>query len=193
VSVVLDLFHSCQPVGLCGLRPVAGAFMDENALREQLSHALDWHEAHVDWKKAVRGIPAKDQGRRPNRAAHSPWELLEHMRIATWDILEFSRDPKHKSPDWPAGYWPKQPEPPNAAAWQKSVKALDRPVDAHTGRVRANNSTRSPVDRRPQRVSSRPACPRPAAAGLLAGKMTGTPAAKSAMALTRSNRACAAP
>jgi len=52
------------------------------------------------------------------------------MRLATWDILEFSRDPKHESPDWPSGYWPKKPAPPNAAAWSKSVKALDRDLDA---------------------------------------------------------------
>ena len=103
--------------------------MDEKAIRDYLGRVLDWHEAHVDLKKAVTGIPAKDQGKRPKSAEHSPWELLEHMRLATWDILEFSRDPKHKSPDWPHGYWPKNPEPPNAAAWQKSVKALEHDLD----------------------------------------------------------------
>lgn len=99
--------------------------MDESVLREQLSRILDWGEAHVDWKKAIKGVPAKDQGKRPKGSPHSPWELLEHMRIATWDILEFSRDRKHKSPEWPSGYWPKKPAPPNAAAWQKSVQALE--------------------------------------------------------------------
>jgi len=99
--------------------------MDEEVLREYLGRALDWHEAHVHWKKTVQDIPVRDQGKRPKGAPHSPWELLEHMRIATWDILEFSRDPKHKSPDWPSGYWPEKPAPPNAAAWQKSVKALE--------------------------------------------------------------------
>lgn len=99
--------------------------MVEPALREQLSRALDWGEAHVDWKKAVKGVPAKAQGKRPKGSPHSPWELLEHMRIATWDIVEFSRNAKHKSPDWPSGYWPKKPVPPNTTAWQKSVKAID--------------------------------------------------------------------
>jgi hypothetical protein len=103
--------------------------MDEKALRDYLGDALVWHEAHVDWKQAVNGIPAKDQGTRPKGAAHSPWELLEHMRLATWDILEFSRDSKHKSPDWPAGYWPMKPAPPNATAWQKSVKALEQDIE----------------------------------------------------------------
>jgi DinB superfamily len=98
--------------------------MDEKVLRDYLGRALNWHEAHVGWKKAVQGIPARDHGKRPKGAEHSPWELLEHMRLATWDILEFSRNPKHVSPEWPAGYWPKKPAPPNPAAWQNSVKAL---------------------------------------------------------------------
>ena len=103
--------------------------MDERILREMLGRILTWGEAHVDWKKAVDGIPAKDRGKRPRGTPHSPWELLEHIRLATWDILEFSRDPRHVSPDWPAGYWPAKPAPPNAAAWQESVKALARDLD----------------------------------------------------------------
>jgi hypothetical protein len=98
---------------------------DERVLRDYLGRALSWHEAHVDWKKAVQGIPVKDLGKHPKGAEHSPWELLEHMRLATWDILEFSRDPQHVSPEWPAGYWPQRPEPPNPDAWQKSVEALE--------------------------------------------------------------------
>src|SRR5579863_105203 len=104
--------------------------MDEKVLRDYLRRSLSWHEAHIDWKKAVANIPAKCQGIRPPGADHSPWELLEHMRIATWDMLEFSRDPKHKSPDWPSGYWPEKPAPPSATAWEKSVKALERDLEA---------------------------------------------------------------
>ena len=61
--------------------------MDEKVLRDYLRRTLNWHEAHVDWMKAVAGIPEKLRGKRPKGADHSPWELLEHMRIATWDIL----------------------------------------------------------------------------------------------------------
>jgi len=111
------------------LRKTSGTHMDEKVLRDYLGRALSWHEAHVDWKKAVTGIPLKDQGKRPKGAEHSPWELLEHMRLATGDILEFSRDPKHVSPEWPAGYWPKSPAPPSAAAWQKSVKSLENDLE----------------------------------------------------------------
>jgi len=100
--------------------------MDEKALRSQLGHFLDWHEAHADFKAAFKDFPEKERGKRPPGAAHSAWELLEHMRIATHDILEFSRSAKHVSPDWPSGYWPAKPEPPSAAAWDKSVKELER-------------------------------------------------------------------
>jgi DinB superfamily len=104
--------------------------MDEKVLRDYLRRALSWHESHVDWKKAVAGIEEKKRGLRPKGADHSPWELLEHMRIATWDILEFCRDGKHASPDWPAEYWPQKPAPPSRAAWDQSVESLERDLEA---------------------------------------------------------------
>lgn len=56
--------------------------------------------------------------------------ILEHIRIAQWDILEFSRNPKHKSPKWPEGYWPKTAEPPSAEAWNESINQIDRDAKA---------------------------------------------------------------
>ncbi|MBZ5696850.1 MAG: DinB family protein [Acidobacteriia bacterium] len=103
--------------------------MDEKILRDYLRRAMDWHEAHADWKAALKDFPAKLRGTRPKGAPYSAWELLEHARIATWDILEFSRDAKHVSPDWPGGYWPKKPAPPNAAAWEKSIKSLKHDLE----------------------------------------------------------------
>src|SRR5579862_8892114 len=99
--------------------------MDEKIVREYLRKLLLWHDAHLDWKAALSGFPAEQRGLKPEGAEHSAWELLEHVRIAQWDILEFSRNPKHVSPDWPAGYWPKSPEPPNAKAWDESVKKFE--------------------------------------------------------------------
>lgn len=96
--------------------------MNEKLLRKHLVELLSGRGAHVDWKAALTGIPAKLRGVRPDGMPHSAWELLEHMRIAQWDILEFSRNPKHVSPEWPRGYWPETPEPPNAKAWAKSLK-----------------------------------------------------------------------
>ena len=103
--------------------------MDEKILRDCLRRAMDWHEAHADWKAALKDFPVKLRGTRPKGAPYSAWELLEHARIATWDILEFSRDAKHVSPDWPGGYWPKKPAPPNAAAWEKSIKSLKHDLE----------------------------------------------------------------
>jgi DinB superfamily len=99
--------------------------MDEKAVREQLRNFIDWHEAHADFKTAFKNFPVKDRGKVPPGSPHSAWQLLEHMRIATHDILEFSRNAKHVSPDWPSGYWPEEPAPPSAAAWDKGIKALE--------------------------------------------------------------------
>ncbi len=104
--------------------------MSEKRLREHLTNLLSGRGAHVDWKAAFDGIPPKLRGVRPSGMPRSLWELLEHMRIAQWDILEFSRDPKHASPDWPAGYWPESPEPPDAKAWEKSLKLFARDLAA---------------------------------------------------------------
>ena len=102
----------------------------EKLLRQQVVELLTSQHAHADFEKAVTDMPEKLRGQRPKGAAHSPWEVLEHLRIAQWDILGFSRNPKHKSPDWPEGYWPKMPVPPSAAAWDKSVKSFRNDLKA---------------------------------------------------------------
>ena len=104
--------------------------MEEEQLRKHLLELLSGRGAHADWKVSFRGIPSKLRGIRPSGFPHSLWELLEHMRIAQWDILEFSRDAEHVSPEWPAGYWPESPEPANAAAWDKSLKSFESDLEA---------------------------------------------------------------
>jgi len=104
--------------------------MDDKALRQEIVKILDKSEAHIDWKEALDGVPAKARGVRPPGSPHSLWELLEHARIAQWDILEFSRDPKHVSPDFPSGYWPESEAPPSDAAWNKSVKDFLRDMES---------------------------------------------------------------
>jgi hypothetical protein len=101
-----------------------GAAVEDKALRAQLAKLLDGAEAHADWRKAFENMPAELMGAKPEGAPHTAWQLLEHLRIAQWDILEFSRDPKHVSPQFPDGYWPPTPAPPSADAWEKSVKAF---------------------------------------------------------------------
>jgi uncharacterized damage-inducible protein DinB len=104
--------------------------VEEENLRKHLLEALSGRGAHADWKASFQGIPSKLRGVRPSEFPHSLWELLEHMRLAQWDILEFSRDAGHVSPEWPSGYWPASPEPPNATAWDKSLRAFDRDLEA---------------------------------------------------------------
>jgi hypothetical protein len=92
------------------------------ALRKHVLYLLTKGGAHATFEEAVKDLPVAARGKKPEGAAHSLWDLLEHMRIAQWDILEFSRNAKHMSPKFPKGYWPKSPEPPSAKAWDKSIK-----------------------------------------------------------------------
>lgn len=110
-------------------RPPAAAGA-EAKLREQLVALLNSGGAHATFEAAVKGIPPELRGRAPEGLPYSPWQLLEHMRIAQWDILEFSRDRTHVSPEWPAGYWPATPAPPGEAAWRRSVTAFRRDLGA---------------------------------------------------------------
>jgi DinB superfamily len=96
---------------------------NEKELRQHIVNLLIWGDAHQDFEAATKNMPLNLQGKRPKGSPHSPWELLEHLRITLWDILEFSRDAKHKSPDFPKGYWPESQEPPNEKAWDASVKS----------------------------------------------------------------------
>ncbi len=95
-----------------------------DALRKQLIETLNSGGAHADFDSAVAGFPVERAGEKPGGAPHTAWQLLEHMRIAQWDILEFSRNAKHVSPEWPAGYWPPTEAPSGKAAWRQSVRAF---------------------------------------------------------------------
>ena len=101
----------------------------DKALREHVIKLLKGGDAHAEFDDAVAKMPFELQGKTPMGAEHSPWQLLEHMRIAQWDILEFSRDPSHKSPDFPKGYWPATAAPPDEHAWAGSVKAFRHDLD----------------------------------------------------------------
>jgi hypothetical protein len=103
---------------------------NDRALRQHLLELLAGGSAHAKFDDVIKGLPPKLRGARPLKFPHSPWMLLEHLRLAQWDILEFSRNSKHVSPPWPAGYWPKMPAPPDAAAWTKSVLRFRRDLRA---------------------------------------------------------------
>jgi uncharacterized damage-inducible protein DinB len=95
--------------------------IDEKALRAQLVKLLDFEEAHVGFDRAVKGIPPRMRGKVPANCEHSLWELLEHLRIAQADILEFCRTAKYKEKKWPDDYWPASPAPRGASAWTKAI------------------------------------------------------------------------
>ena len=96
--------------------------MDNNkSLRDHLLYLLRDGGAHLNFDAAIAGLPAKLRGAKPRGVPHSPWRLLEHMRIAQWDILEFSRDAQHVSPEFPKGYWPKPDDLGTAALWQQTI------------------------------------------------------------------------
>jgi hypothetical protein len=110
------------------------------ALRKHLVELLRGGQAHLTFDDAIDGIPVALRGKRPQGAAHSPWELLEHLRIAQSDILEFSRDPKHESPEWPEGYWPRSPAPPTRNAWKQSADAFRADLEAIIALVKSPKS-----------------------------------------------------
>jgi hypothetical protein len=103
---------------------------ETDALRKHLSELLKGRNAHVDIDGALKGLPVKLRGAKAEGSPYTAWQLLEHIRIAQWDILEFSRNAKHVSPAWPDGYWPKTEAPPSTAAWNKSVKQVREELTA---------------------------------------------------------------
>jgi hypothetical protein len=102
----------------------------DQQLRRNLLYLLGGGGAHAKFDDVIKNLPPKLRGAKPAKFPHSPWMLLEHLRLAQWDILEFSRNAKHVSPPWPKGYWPKVAAPPNASAWNKSVQQFRRDLKA---------------------------------------------------------------
>lgn len=103
---------------------------DQKDLRDRLVKLLRGGQAHADFESTVKGLPVDLRGKRPRGAPHSPWELLEHLRLAQFDILDFSRNPNYAERKFPEDYWPKSPAPPNAAAWAKSVRAFRQDLES---------------------------------------------------------------
>jgi hypothetical protein len=98
-------------------------------VRSSVARLLDWGDAHVDFDKVVARLSADLRGKVPAGLPYSPWQLLEHLRIAQEDILQFCIDPEYKERSWPDDYWPKAATPPSPDAWDKSVAAFRRDRD----------------------------------------------------------------
>ena len=96
----------------------------DEVLRQHLIELLDGGKAHLQYDDVVAGWPLEQRGARPEGAAHSPWEVLEHLRICQRDILDFSRDEDYEAPEWPAGCWPNVQQPPTEGAWDESIASF---------------------------------------------------------------------
>jgi hypothetical protein len=102
----------------------------DSTLREHLIYVLKGGGAHAKFEDVMGDFPAKLRGKMVSGLPYSAWMVLEHMRIAQWDILEFTRKRKHVSPDWPAGYWPARDDPPSPAAWAGSIRRFQKDLKA---------------------------------------------------------------
>lgn len=112
------------------LMPKSTSKDSDRSLRQHLLDLLKGGNAHATFDDAIKNLPPDHRGEKPANFPHSPWMLLEHLRIAQRDILEFSRNPKHKSPKWPEGYWPESATPPSDSAWDDSVKKFKADLKA---------------------------------------------------------------
>jgi hypothetical protein len=102
----------------------------EKQLREHLLYLLNGGGAHARFDDVVKDMPEKLRSVRPDGLPHSAWMLLEHLRLAQWDILEFSRNSKYKASEWPKDYWPKTEAPPSSDAWNKSIRQFRKDLKA---------------------------------------------------------------
>jgi len=102
----------------------------ERILRDHLVRLLSKEQAHAGFAAAIADLPKKLRAVKIPASPHTPWQLLEHLRIAQWDILEFCRNPRHVSPPYPEGYWPPTDTPPDDAAWERSVSAFRADLQA---------------------------------------------------------------
>lgn len=100
-----------------------------DALREHLAKLLDWGDAHATLDAAVDGLPPEHRGARPHGLPHSPWQLVEHLRRAQRDILDFCVAERYEEMEWPADYWPEDPEPPSPEAWDEALTACRADLD----------------------------------------------------------------
>lgn len=106
------------------------ATRSDAALREHVVEVLTGGHAHATFEQAVKDLPVELRGKVPKGGEYSAWQLLEHLRLAQWDILDFSRNAKYQALKWPDDYWPKEKAPADGKAWDKSVRAFERDLKA---------------------------------------------------------------
>lgn len=95
----------------------------------ELTKLLLGGSAHVSLKNALEGLKPENRGVKPEHMPYSIWQLLEHIRIAQWDMLQFCKDATHQSPKWPDEYWPKETAPQSEAMWDGSLSQINSDLD----------------------------------------------------------------
>ena len=118
---------------------------NDNSLRDHLLYLLNGDGAHIDFDSAIKDLPADLRGKKPAGGAHSPFEIVEHLRITQSDVLESIRNANHASPEFPAGYWPAPESPATAKAWDKSVDGFRADHQALVKMVSNSNGLLSPI------------------------------------------------
>ncbi len=108
----------------------------DRVLREQLLALLEGGQAHMGFEDAIAGFPMKEINHKVPHASYTVWHALEHMRIAQWDIRRFVEDPNYVSPDFPAGYWPKEDQEATTSQWKKTVEGIRSDLEAVKGWVK---------------------------------------------------------
>jgi hypothetical protein len=103
---------------------------EHKVLMDEIVHLLQGGNAHADLKKALDDLPPKLRGVKVDKLPYTIWQLVEHIRIAQWDMLEFSKDSSHESPNWPDDYWPKELTPKDDEAWNNCLKQIDDDQEA---------------------------------------------------------------
>ncbi|GAA4833440.1 DinB family protein [Algivirga pacifica] len=98
--------------------------MDHQVIREHIVRLLSWEEAHVGFESTIEDIPEELRGKTVENFPHSLWQLLEHIRICQWDILDFCINPEYQEMEWPKDYWPTSPTPPSSQAWDESIRQV---------------------------------------------------------------------
>src|SRR5438046_1504683 len=106
------------------------ARQDTEPLRAHVNNVLLMKGAHLTFREALADFPAALRGKKPRGAPHTAWQLLEHMRLAQEDILDFSRNPKYQERKFPDDYWPAAQAPPSEEAWDRSVKQFEKDLKA---------------------------------------------------------------
>ncbi|MCC8424145.1 DinB family protein [Mucilaginibacter sp. UR6-11] len=102
---------------------------EHKIITDEIVKLLRGGSAHIGLKDALDGLPAGARGDKPAGLPYSIWQLVEHIRIAQWDMLQFSRDADHKSPKWPDGYWVKEPAPADDTAWENSLSQIENDLE----------------------------------------------------------------